>query len=419
MLIWHLSQSGMEMQRIAIFGKGLPGYGKAYGGAHPDLRLNVRDSLMNVTLDDGLQFADWARKNLNDPGAASPEGAFYRRRDFGRFVEQLIKDPLNNGVHTEQKLVTGLTAMAEGFWQIKTQDSVATARRVVLATGNPEPLPPFAIPEADVITSPWQGDWPEQISADDEIVIIGAGLTAMDALLILNNMGHQGPVRLVSPVAALPPKQAAWEEMDAVIWPRIETASQFFRFWRENLPDQNWETRIWQEHFEALRVGLSPAWQRMPAKARMRASAWLSRWWQPARYRAAPQTHAAAMNMIANDQLSIIADRATAVERNSDRLEIKLGQHAPINADKALLAIGAGRDPLVDGLGRDGLLAPDRIGIEIDRTQGVIGKDGTAIKGLYAVGPQTAFSRGDIIGATGVSREARTMAHHLMEQHPD
>lgn len=418
MLVWHLHQSGHDLGTVTVFGRGDLGRGKAYGGIHPDLRLNVRANLMNVTLDEGLSFAEWSATALDDPEAASPAGEFYRRRDFSRFVRHLLQDGAGAAVSHSRTDIRQVQPREDGSWQLETaDDGPVTAARVVLATGNPEPQPPFAIPGHGVITAPWYGDWPEQINPRDTITIIGSGLTAMDAILILYRRGHEGPVHLVSPRAVLPPPQADWKPGTAVAWPMIISASQFFRFWRQHLPDEPWESPVWQEGFEKLRGGFSTAWQRMPRAERRKALYRLGAWWQPARYRAAPQTSQAAAAMLESGQLTLVQGRVSGVTTENKRLMVHQAKNTPpITADAVVMAIGSGRDALVDSLAKKGLLSDDRIGIEVDEDHHVLGRDGQRLAGLYAIGPQTAFSRGDIVGASGVSREARQLATHLKEQ---
>ena len=240
MLVWHLHQLGRDMEQITLFGTNSPGLGKAYGGIHPDLRLNVRDNLMNVSLDGG--FARWAKTNIDDDNAATDSGMFFRRRDFGRYVEHLVAPVMAAGVSHVKAQVTQLIKpqAATPFWQIVTSLGKTTAAQVVLALGNPAPNPPFDIsndgPKNGVIVSPWYGDWPNDVDPDAEVAIIGSGLTAMDALLILRNRKHQAPIHLISPRAALPPRQAPWQPQDAVDWPKLTSAAAFSRFIRHISP---------------------------------------------------------------------------------------------------------------------------------------------------------------------------------------
>ena len=418
MLVWHLHQLGRDMEQITLFGTNSPGLGKAYGGIHPDLRLNVRDNLMNVSLDGG--FARWAKTNIDDDTAATDSGMFFRRRDFGRYVEHLVAPVMAAGVSHIKAQVTQLIRpqAATPFWQIVTPLGKTTAAQVVLALGNPAPNPPFDVPndgpKNGVIVSPWYGDWPNDVDSDAEVAVIGSGLTAMDVLLILRNRNHHAPIHLISPRAALPPRQAPWQPQDAVDWPELTSAAAFSRFIRQHLTEDDWHSARWQEGFESLRGGISAAWQALPAAERQRLLGRFGSWWQMARYRAGPQTSDAAAAMLTSGQLRLIEGRANNIHTAAGRFAIDLGDRVQ-HADQVILAIGAGRDMLMMRLAADGIVYGDNPGTPVDQRLQVTGDDCMPIDGLYAMGPQTAFSRGDIIGAAGISREARLLAQTLME----
>ena len=418
MLVWHLHRLGHDMEQITLFGTNSPGLGKAYGGIHPDLRLNVRDNLMNVTLDDSQSFATWASTHVDDDNAATDSGMFFRRRDFGRFVESLVAPVLAAGITHVKAQVTQLISpqAAAPFWRLITPLGETTAASVVLALGNPAPQPAFDLPasRSGVIVSPWYGDWPKTVDPDAEVAIIGSGLTAMDALLILKNRNHQAAINLIAPRAALPPRQAAWQPQDAVDWPILTSAAAFSHFIRTHLPQDDWHSASWQESFESLRGGISTAWQTLPAAERQRLLSRFGGWWQMARYRAGPQTADAAAAMLNSGQLRLNEGRASSIHTSAGRLAIDLGDRVH-HADQVILAIGAGRDMLMTRLAADGIVAAHHHGTPVDHRLQVTRDAGSPIDGLYAVGPQTAFSRGDIIGAAGVSREARLLAETLME----
>ena len=421
MLVWHLHQLGRDMEQITLFGTNSPGLGKAYGGIHPDLRLNVRDNLMNVSLDGG--FARWA-KTIDDDNAATDSGMFFRRRDFGRYVEHLVAPVMAAGVSHVKAQVTQLIKPQAGtpFWQLITPLGETTAAQVVLALGNPTPQPLFEVsddgqqngPGNSVIVSPWYGDWPDTVDPDAEVAIIGSGLTAMDALLILSNRNHQAPIHLISPRAALPPRQAAWQPQNAVDWPEL-TSPQPSAVSSAYLTEDDWHSARWQESFESLRGGISAAWQALPAAERQRLLGRFGSWWQMARYRADPQTSDAAAAMLTSGQLRLIEGRAGKIHTTAaGQVAFDLGDRVQ-NADQVILAIGAGRDVLMMRMAADGVVAGHDNGTPVDHRLRVTGDDCRPIDGLYAIGPQTAFSRGDIIGAAGVSREARLLAETLME----
>ena len=80
--------------------------------------------------------------------------------------------------------------------------SALEADRVVLATGNEPPAP---LPGAEALQdhpawvgNPWQA-WEHRLPADDgSIVILGTGLTAVDAIITLRALGWLGSIHAVS-----------------------------------------------------------------------------------------------------------------------------------------------------------------------------------------------------------------------------
>ena len=421
MLVWHLADLGHDMTRVSVFGKGKIGYGKAYGSPHPDLRLNVRADLMNVTLDEGPGLAAWAVDHIHDDEAETDAGQFFRRHDFGRYIDNLIQPALKKGVAHIRATVRDITppetlsANTSDHWRIMTDSGDWLARVVILAQGNPDPQPLIESPLDGVVTSPWLGQWPDTIKPNTEIAIIGSGLTAMDTLLMLQKMKHNGVVQVISPHGILPPRQMAWKRKDPLIWPKTETASAFVQVFADNLPEIPRETAEWQSQFERLRGGISAAWRTLPKAARRAVLAQYGSWWQTSRYRAGPQTSAAAQSMMSSGQLTMIKGRVTGLEPSSGCHTLRLSDGTSCRADHVILAVGTGRDPLTHQLIKRCHLGHDMSGLEVDRNLNPISTGGNPYHTLFAMGPQTAFSRGDIIGATGISREAKTVAEKLME----
>src|SRR5580692_1083662 len=80
-------------------------------------------------------------------------------------------------------------------------------RGVAYATANSNHLPaPIgaaydAALRERIIDNPWT-DW--DVGPDDEILILGTGLTAVDAVISLSDRGHRGTVHLVSRRGLLP-----------------------------------------------------------------------------------------------------------------------------------------------------------------------------------------------------------------------
>ena len=57
------------------------------------------------------------------------------------------------------------------------------------------------------LQSPWSGDDIGQIAATDRVLVLGAGLLAINTVLELDDQGHEGPIRLVSSQGVQPRTQ--------------------------------------------------------------------------------------------------------------------------------------------------------------------------------------------------------------------
>jgi len=426
-LALHLVTNGMPPDQIAIVGPSPLGHGQAYGCISDDFRLNVRADLMRLWPDDPDHFATWAAKNItDDPDSQTAVGHFYRRRDFAIYMaDQLASCAGISDIERHESLAESIThdpGKDCGGWRVNLADGTrVAARRIVIASGNPAPEWPMIQPPDDapgLVRIPWRGDWPDRIATDARVVIIGGGLTALDALHSLYRRQHNAAITLICPEGMLPPVQTGWDTATPLIWPTPLRASGFLHFMRQTVGDTDWAQTEWQRRFESLRVNISAAWQSLPAtdQARlMRRVGWL---WSLARFRAGPQASSSAQTLVDSGQLKIRRDIVTGLEPAPDgHYLVRLGGGEQITADAIVNCSGAGRDILMSRLIDDGLVAghdtaPHRPRMTADLT--LVRPDGTPHGGLFAVGPVTAHFVGDILGAASISRQAKTLAERII-----
>ena len=431
-LALHLAAEGVPGDQMTIVGPGRLGSGQAYGCVADEFRLNVRADLQRIWPDDPLHFADWAASRLaGDSEAVTDVGIFYRRRDFADYVEQEIAAcPGMKAVTHRQSLVTAITSQTGGWHvHLDSADDIS-ARIVILATGNPSPDWPFPDAPEDcptLIRSPWKGDWPSEVGRRAEILVIGGGLTALDALHVLHHRGHEGRITIVTPEGMLPPVQTDWHDAPTVDWPDRLRGSGFLRFMRQSVEDDDWSKTEWQRRFEGLRIDISQAWRRLPARDQARLLGRVGWLWSLARFRAGPQPATSADAMLASGQLSIIADRVTGLTTGSDgRHQASLAAGSDMTADTVINCSGAGRDRLVSRLIDDGVIAAHpamKSRPAVTSKLALLQADRTPYDSLFALGPATSHAYGDVIGATTISRQAQMLARIIpardMAQIPD
>ena len=432
---YHLLDQGCAIDRIAVFGPSPVGLGQAYGPSDDEFRLNVRANLMAIDPNDLEAFPRWAEDHLNDEGANTTAGAFYRRADFARHLSDMLARKTNGqALHQISSRVVSAHHMPEQHWQITTEDGQKfSADCMILATGNPPSDLPFAKAsrnEDAVITAPWRGDWRGQIAANDDVVIIGGGLTAMDAVASLyaadqhgqdQTKIHQGKISIITPHGVLPPKQLDWQAEGEINWPTITSASMFLRFFAQVVKPINWDDPVQQARFEELRIHINAAWSALPLVERQRLQKRLNWRWQLLRYRASPQAWVAVDGFTKSGQFQLINGRVNKLaDADAKRINVHYSQdHAlpdnetqdhTMKADKVIIATGAGKDPLIQQICHDGYADHMDGQLLLSDELQLLSPDGDVHHRAFALGPPSLLSKGDVMGASSIARQARDIA---------
>ena len=397
------------------------GHGAAYSATHGDYRLNVRAQIMRIFSGQPDDFLNWAATELEDNEAHNPQGAFYRRSDFARYLSYLSKRIEGFDALNFMDMQVASLAQHKQCWQLNLANGDSLmANQLVLATGNPPPRWPCEVSASlsaeRAVENPWSGKWLENIKTSDKIVFIGGGLTAMDGLYSLANKAHEGKIEIVMPFAVLPPKQTDWKIEPPVKWPdNIASASQFLKFFSNTLGSRNWTAPAWQSRFEALRINLNAVWQGLGDTEKKRLLRYMGHWWQLARFRSAPQNFEAAQAMMNKGQLQLIKGRVSGLKKQEAKLLVQLQDGGTLSADKAVNCTGPAGCPLILKLLKAGIIAPD-----FSQRSARIASDFKVLDGqkkpydnLYALGAMTASSLGDVIGAGTIAKQAESLAASL------
>lgn len=111
--------------------------------------------------------------------------------------------------HVRARVVGGVPGRS-GFLLQLDNGSALQADAMVLAVSNPPPsLPAFLhdLPAAlseRLVTDPWDAAAIIRAAADDQVLVIGTGLTACDVVASLPGQGHRGLITLLSRRGLLP-----------------------------------------------------------------------------------------------------------------------------------------------------------------------------------------------------------------------
>jgi uncharacterized NAD(P)/FAD-binding protein YdhS len=419
----HLLRQGVAADSITIIGTGSLGKGNAYGCVSPFFRLNVREDLPIVFSEDPLHFARWAEANIDDPEAKTSAGFFYRRADFGRYISELITAEV--GFDKIQRISSKVCALNQthGLWKLDTADGgVLYAEKVIIATGNSPPTWPCPIQteigeqaSARMIENPWTGRYLSSIGAAERIVLLGGGLTALDAIYAFAEQGHRGLITIVGPRPVFPPTQAQWVRQKQPNWPEKLSPARLLRFMRHYVPPAPTTSTEWQSAWEELRPNLNAIWQQFTAHQRQIVFKRLGWVWSLYRFRASPQTIKAYEQLKANHQVQFAVGRAKQVECSERAITVRLNNGQNIQADRIINCTGVGTDLFLNQLIADGIAIPDALGtaIAVDIKLNVMKPTLQAWNNLWMLGPATMGSLGDVVAASAISKQAEELAKQI------
>lgn len=415
----HLLRQGINCQSITILGQRTLGRGNAYDCISSSFRLNVREDLPIIFSEDPLHFARWANHHIVDPAAKTSAGYFYRRSDFGTYMSQLVNHQLNGKAINHIQGEAYQISECDGQWRIELKSGKRiNAKAIILATGNATPNWPCPLRIEHVsrqltfTENPWPGHYLRQIPIKDHVLLLGGGLTALDAINGLVEQGHEGQVSVISPRALFPPSQAPWSRIHEPQWPHPITPVRLVRFMRRYLPNTPTDQSQWQSAWEELRPNLNQIWQGLGAHQRrilMKRFGWL---WNLYRFRASPQTIAAYHQLRDQQQIEFRCGRAKEIIIRDRAIHVMLNHGEVVSGQHLVNCTGVARDLLLDRLIQDAIASPDALksSIAIDPQLSVLDPKGKAYRNLWMIGPATMGSLGDVIAASAIAKQAEQLA---------
>jgi len=449
-----------------------PGRGLAYRTTDPDHRLNAPSFVHSLLPDDAWHFSRWCLDQglLNqDPQALQADGtAYLRRADFGRYLEDTLQAhshwPATGSriTHVRDTAVGLVDSCRDGAQGAAPTVATASglslpANLLLLATGNPAPhlRPPFAPALAQhpaVLENPWLANALPGLAPQARVLVVGAGLTAMDVLSTLLQRGHRGPIVVVSrhglrprPQGPVPAVLAQAQSLDAlaslppgVVLARLAGPVPPFlaapavppqvRVWLRALRAEIARVQatggLWYPAFDDLRDAVWRLWPTLPAAQKRRFFSKLRTWYDVHRYRAPPPNQALVDTSVAQGRIQFVAARLHAVQAapQGPAIQVQLQQRGDAASrtehfDQVINCSGLddnadlAANPLLQALHSSGWLRRDASGsgFEVDADCRAFGADGQAQDHLRLIGPPTLGSCGDPIGAMFIGAQIHRM----------
>lgn len=415
MVAAQLARKGIDV--ILIDGSGRAGLGVAYSTRDPAHVLNVRAEVMSAWPED---LEDFVRLVEQEGGTRHD---FVQRRQFGRYLKTILEEGMATG---RLRLVERQAISAEpdeAGWTVSIENGEAMeASGLVLAIGNqpPEPLP-FGHGSARVINNPWGSEAlaaVEDLAASHaDVLLVGTGLTMVDAVLSLDAAGHRGRIVGLSRRGLIPRGHAEFTlaPVDAEDIPQRNVRA-LWRWLRHRGAEVGWRAAV-----DALRPHSQRLWQSLPLGEQKRFARHARPWWDVHRHRIAPEVARQLHEMVAEGRLEIVAGRIQSVQDGHDALAVAYRRRGTsriiearfaymINCTGPLGTISRTRDPMLKGMLADGLARPDQLGIalDVDERSRVVGAERA-----WAMGPLTKGRYWEIIAVPDIRYQAAAVADDI------
>jgi uncharacterized NAD(P)/FAD-binding protein YdhS len=283
---YHLIRRKAQAKVILIDPRANLGLGLAYSTPSYRHLLNVPAGKISALPDQPNHFLEWLQRNYD---ARMTEADFAPRAVFGRYIQSLLKTVPN--VDHRQTAVLDCHVADEQATLALADGTKIVADAVVLATGNFDPAPLSGVAEETVSSgtycnSAWGDSTYANLSPNAPVALIGSGLTAVDVLLRLREVGHRGQIIAVSRHGVFPSRHAEYTPLrNPVIAGTPPTKA------RELLRVVHHAIKAgmeWRAVIDSLRGRTNELWMSLPLAEQQRFRRHLQRRWDVVRHRMAP-----------------------------------------------------------------------------------------------------------------------------------
>lgn len=386
--------------------------GLAYGTSSSRHLLNVPAGNMSALVDQPDHFLHFCEGRL--PGTTS--STFVPRKLYGDYLSWLLADAGHNcrkGV-TFERITCEANSLEyqDGKARISLVDGRnLIADHVILAFGNFSPFNPsitsVARDAGRYLADPWSGAIEEPIDRQAPILLLGAGLTALDVALTLDQQGHRGVVYMLSRRGVRPLPHRASRHVESIAGEVVQslqsaspTALGYLRRIRELVRLAAEREIDWRDIVGALRPITAHLWGRLNEVERRRFLRHLQVYWDAHRHRVAPESFKAFSAQIEQGRLRPMAGRIQSIERLAKGLRVHVEQRGKstvetvdvshvINCTGPNSNLARVDDRLIAQLRQAGLIKLDSLGlgIRVDESLCVLDAHGNTVPWLSYVGP--------------------------------
>ncbi|NWC45845.1 FAD/NAD(P)-binding protein [Pseudomonas sp. OE 28.3] len=441
MLAVQLLRQPGKRQILVIEPREELGRGEAYSAVELGHTLNGNAARMSVDPDNPDDLTQWLTDYIGAGGW--PESnqqpvpiseLFPPRGIFGVYAQQRLAEAKALSASTVEHIraeVVDLQVDADSTRLTLDNGQQLRGAQAVLATGM---FPAARTPQTEssglnaAAVDPWDVKAMRQIEPQSTVLIIGSGLTMVDAVVSLEQAGHRGPIEIFSRHGLLPHvrrQPPSWVDFLADDH-NLRSPRQLLREVRRQCQLAVEQGIDWQAPLDTVRAHIGRLWSQASEREKRQFVRHVRPWWESHHHRSPPLSAQLVARLHAEGRLRIQAASFKGLVASDNGVTIKLrrrGEQAVTQVSGAALINSSGIEydwrrvakPLPQQLLKRGLIKPGplALGIAADTSGAVLDAQGQVSQRLFAMGPPLRGMWWESTAVTDVAIQAKALAAKL------
>ncbi|OAJ45773.1 FAD/NAD(P)-binding protein [Pseudomonas marginalis] len=443
MLAVQLLRLPGQRQILVIEPRAELGRGEAYSAVELGHTLNGNAARMSVDPDNADDLTEWLTDFIGADGWPESDQQhvpiselFPPRGIFGLYAQQRLAEAKAQSASSVEHVRGEVVDLrVEEASTLLTLDNGQQLRGAfaVLATGM---FPAARTPQTEssglnaAAVDPWDVSAMTEIDPQATVLIIGSGLTMVDAVVSLEQAGHRGPIEIFSRHGLLPHvrrQPPSWVDFLGEDH-RLRSPRQLLREVRRQCAIAHAQGIDWQAPLDTVRAHIGRLWSQASAGEKRQFVRHVRPWWESHHHRSPPLSAQLVARLQEEGRLRIRAASFKGLEPATQGVTIRLryrGEHAVTQVSGAALINSSGIEydwrrvarPLPQQLLKRGLIQPGplALGIAADASGAVVDAQGQVSQRLFAMGPPLRGMWWESTAVTDVALQAKALASTLTQ----
>ena len=418
--------------------------GHAYSSELEVELLNVPAGKMSIFSDHPLDFYHWLKaKQFDLSGKPITTDSFVSRRWFGDYLsERLVEAKAKSTGSSFESVVSetidiSLDKKSNRYKVKMLSGEDLDADYLIFATGNEPPADILnsrekAILGKKYIADPWTTDPFGNLTPDDDVLILGSGLSMVDHALSLYIRKHKGKVYSFSRHGHIPLPQLIGQDGKVNFDKDASDLLNVLRQLRSTISEAEKQGLQWQQIINALRDDTPAIWQRLSVPSRRIFLNRLKHFWETHRHRMPHESAQLLEEMKLAGKFELLAGRRKEI---SSANGTSVFQFIPkggsdirsINVNYVINCIGPSGDytkcsnGLITSLLTKGWMKQDelKLGITTGANGEIIMADGNPLPNTYAIGPLRKATEWESTAIREIKMQAEQLALDIALNYPE